>query len=104
MRIEEDTKAQEAIHSADEGTEPGFIPPKRTRAPMGPNRPRVQPFAPNLTQLQLFVSNRIQLYPSELKYLVCRLIAPNRMQLHLPTDAISLQTMYLSSGQCSLSQ
>ena len=55
MRIEEDTKAQEAIHSGDQGTEPVLIIyyPNAPGHPIGRNRPT------HFTQLQPLISNRI---------------------------------------------
>lgn len=101
MRIEEDTKAQEAIHSADERTEPDLIPPKRTRAP---KRTKSPPSAAIRTQSHPIATIRIQSQSTVPIGTHSNSIAPNRMQLHLPSDVIILQTMYLSSGQCSLSQ
>ena len=95
MRIEEDTKAQEAIHSADQGTEPGLIPPNRTKSP---------PSAAIRTRSHPIATIRIQSLSTVPIGTHSNSIAPNRTQLHLPSDAISLQATYLSSGQCSLSQ
>ena len=104
MKIEEDTKAQEALHSADQGTEPGLIPFNGTRAPHQPSRTNSPPTAANRTQSHPIGTISIQSHSTVPIETHSNLIVPNRTQLHLPSKATSLQTMYFSSAQCSLSQ
>ena len=96
MRTEEASKAQEDIHSADQGTEPDLIPSKSTRTPNQTYRHRMRPFAP-LSRPTVTIS--IQSHSTVPVRTHSNSIAPNLTQLHLSSDARSPQTMYMNSGQ-----
>lgn len=90
MKIEEDSEAQEALHSANQGTEPSLIPFNGIRAPHRPSRTKSPRSAANRTPSHPIATIGILSHSTVIIGTHSIPIAPNQTQLHLPSKAISL--------------
>lgn len=91
MRIEEDTKAQEAIYRNSPGDEAGSY---TTQTHQGTQSDHIAPDCSYSHSILLITTICIQLHSIVPTGTHSNSTASDQTQLHLPVDAISLQTVY----------